>query len=245
MGTELHIVGRRQIEHQLLLQRILQGQTCMTCSLDHNQLPPTRPSQANAGNLQSTASPAGDVHSQALISTPASGPISEVFEVIPVNQSAVRALRGNERKLRLSVCPCSCHSTMQYSTTKMFGSLVIGASGRIFSNPVCDSSSCRDQSHFFINIAYHFPCWLVAKAIIFQCVRLPYGHPSFGLRVRNLLPEHSPVMHAIERGEPMVLRSMLERRVSSPDGMEEMGWTLLTVRAFAPISNERPTNLGC
>ncbi len=78
-------------------------------------------------------------------------------------------------------------------------------------------------------MAYYFPCWLVAKAIILQCVRLPYGHPSFGLRVRNLIPEHSPVMSAIGSGQPRVLQSVLERRISSPDDMEEMGWTLLTV----------------
>lgn len=253
MGTELHIMGQRlaqnelatssrQDEHQLLLQRILQGQTYMTCSLDHNKLPPTRPSQVNASNAQSTASTVGDARSQALISTPASSPISnetqssvfsEVSEVVPLNQSAVRALRDNERKLRLSVCPCTCHSTMQYSTStitsKAFGSLIIGVSGRIFSNPVCNSPKCRDHSQFSITVAYYFPCWLVAKAIIFQCVRLPCGNPSFGLKVRNLLPEHSPVMGTIERGQPLVLRSILEDRKSSPDDMEEMGWTLLTV----------------
>lgn len=253
VGTELHIMGHqlaqnelanssRQNEHLLLLQRILQGQTYVTCSLDHNQSPPTGPSQANAGNVQSTASTTGDVDSQALISTPASGPISvetqssifsEGSEVVPLNQSAVRALRDSERTLPLRVCPCSCHSIMQYSTStitsKAFGSLIIGVSGRIFSNPVCDSPNCRDHSHFSITVAYYFPCWLVAKAIIFQCVRLPYGHPSFGLKVRNLLPEHSPVMGAISRGQPLILRSMLEDRISSPDDMEEMGWTLLTV----------------
>ncbi len=150
----------RQNEHLLLLQRILQGQTYMTYRLDQNQLLSTRPSQANASNVQSTASTGGDVHLQALISTSTSGPISvetqssvisEGTEVVPLNQSAARALRGNGRKLRLSVCPCNCHSTMQYSTStitsKMFGSLVIGVSGRIFSNPGCDSHNCRDHSH--------------------------------------------------------------------------------------------------
>lgn len=250
MSNELRTVGHRldqnelatssrQNDHQLLLERILQGQTYMTYRLDQNQLPSIGPTQANAGNFQSTASTASDVHSQASISTPTSctvpverqSPVfSEGSKVVPLNQSAVRALRGNEQKLRLSVCPCSCHNTMQSSkSTITLGSLIIGVSGRIFSNPVCDSLNCRDHSHFSITIAYYFPCWLFAKAIIFQCVRLPYGHPSFGLRVRNLLPEHSPVMHAIERGQPLVLRSMLERRISSPDDMEEMGWTLLTV----------------
>lgn len=249
MSNELRTVGHRldqnelatssrQNDHQLLLERILQGQTYMTYRLDQNQLPSIGPTQANAGNFQSTASTTDDVHSQASISTPASctvpletqSPVlSKGSKVVPLNQSAVRALRGNEQKLRLSVCPCSCHNTMQSSkSTITLGSLVIGVSGRIFSNPVCDSPNCRDHSHFSITMAYYFPCWLFAKAIIFQCVRLPYGHPSFGLRVRSLLPEHSPVMHAIERGQPLVLRSMLERRISSPDYMEEMGWTLLT-----------------
>ena len=231
----------QQNELILLLQRMLQGQTYTTWSLDHNQLASNRPSE-HAGNVRKTASTVGDVHSQALIAIRASGPISVVTqssvlsegsEVAPLKQGAVRALERNQRKLRLSVCACSCHSTMQYSTSvitsKVFGSLIIGVAGRIFSNPECDSPNCRDHSHFSITVAYYFPCWLVAKAIIFQCVRLPYGHPSFGLRVRSLLPEHSPVMHAIARGQPLVLRSMLENRISSPDDMEEMGWTLLTV----------------
>lgn len=242
----------RQNEHLLLLQRILQGQTYMTHTLDHHHLPSSRQPQPNTGNIKSATSIAGDMHSQALISSPATGsyPVetqssvsSEGSQVVPLNQSAVRALRGNGRELRLSVCSCSCHSTMHYSTStitsKVFGSLIIGVSGRIFSNPVCDSPNCRDHSHFSITVAYYFPCWLVAKAIIFQCVRLPYGHPSFGLRVRNLLPEHSPVINAIARGQPLVLRSLLEHRVSSPDDMEEMAWTLLTVRAFASINCRR------
>ena len=229
----------QQNELMLLLQRMLQGQTYTTRSL--NQLASNRPSE-HADNVRITASTAGDVRSQALIAIPASGPISVVTqssvpsegsEVAPLKQGAVRALRRNQRKLRLSVCACRCHSTMQYSTSvitsKVFGSLIIGVSGRIFSDPECDSPNCRDHSHFSITIAYYFPCWLVAKAIIFQCVRLPYGHPSFGVRVRSLLPEHSPVMHAIASGQPLVLRSMLENRISSPDDMEEMGWTLLTV----------------
>ena len=239
--AQIESTTSQQNELMLLLQRMLQGQTYTTWSLDHNQLAPNRPSP-NAGNVSTTASTEGDVHSQALIAIPASGPISvetqssvvsEGFEVAPLKQDTVRALRRNQRKLRLSVCACSCHRTMQYSTSvitsEVFGSLIIGVSGRIFSNPECDSPNCRDHSHFSITVAYYFPCWLVAKAIIFQCVRLPYGHPSFGLRVRNLLPEHSPVMHAIARGQPLVLRSMLENRISSPDDMEEMGWTLLTV----------------
>lgn len=265
MGTELHLMGHRldqnelatssqQNEHLLLLQRILQGQTYVTHTLGHHHLPSSRQPQPTTGNIPSVTSIAGDIHSHALIPSPAPGSIpvetrssvlSEGSEVVPLNQSAARALRGNGRELRLSVCSCSCHSTMHYSTStitsKVFGSLVIGVSGRIFSNPVCDSPNCRDHSHFSITVAYYFPCWLVAKAIIFQCVRLPYGHPSFGLRVRNLLPEHSPVISAIARGQPLVLRSMLEDRVSSPDDMEEMAWTLLTVRAFAPI-NDRRTN---
>ena len=245
----------RQNEHLLLLQRILQGQTYMTCTLDHHHLPPNTQPQANTSNIQSATNIADDVHSHALISSPATGAIpvetqssvsSEGSEVVPLNQNVIRAVSGNGRELRLSVCSCSCHSTIHYSTStitsKVFGSLIIGVSGRIFSNPVCDSPNCRDHSHFSITVAYYFPCWLVAKAIIFQCVRLPYGHPSFGLRVRNLLPEHSPVISAIARGQALVLRSILEHRLSSPDDMEEMAWTLLTVRASASIS-DRGTNL--
>lgn len=263
MGTELHIMGHRLAQNELttssrqneillLLQHILQGQTYITHTLDHHHLPSSRQPRSNTGNIQSATSIAGDMHSHALTSYPATGSIpverqssmsSKGSEVIPLNQSAVRALRGKRRELRLSVCSCSCHNTMHYSTStitsKVFGSLVIGVSGRIFSNPVCDSPNCRDHSHFSITVAYYFPCWLVAKAIIFQCVRLPYGHPSFGLRVRNLLPEHSPAMSAIARGQPLVLQSLLEHRVSSPDDMEEMAWTLLTVRAFASISDSR------
>ena len=259
MNTELHIMGHqlaqndlaassRQNEHLLLLQHILQGQTYTTRTLDHHHLPSSRQPQPNTGNIQSATSIAGDIHSHALTSSPTTGSVpvethssvlSEGSEVVPLNQSAVRAMRRKRRELRLSVCSCSCHSTMHYSTStitsKVFGNLVIGVSGRILSNPMCDSPNCRDHSHFSITVAYYFPCWLVAKAIIFQCVRLPYGHPSFGLRVRNLLPEHSPVISAIARGQPLVLRSMLEHRVSSPDDMEEMAWTLLTVRAFASM----------
>ena len=253
LGTDLQFMGHRLAQNELaassrhdeqllLLQRIFQGQIYMNCRLDPNQRPPTRPAQANEGNVQSTVSTARNVHSQASLSTPAPGPVSvetqsslfsEGSEVVSLNQSAVRALRGDERHLRLSVCPCSCHSAIQYSTTtiksKVFGSLTIGVSGRIFSNPVCDSPSCRDRSQFSMTVAYYFPCWLLAKAVIFQCVRLPYGNPSFGLRVRNLLPEHSPVLSTIEKGQPLLLRSLLERRISSPDDMEEMGWTPLTV----------------
>ena len=239
--AQIESTARQQNEYMLLMQRMLQGQTYTTWGLDQYQLAPNRPS-LNAGNVPTTVSTAGDVHSQALIAIPASGPISvetqstvlsEGSEVAPQTQSVVRAVRQNQRKVRLSVCACRCHSIMQYSTSvitsKVFGSLIIGLSGRIFSDPECDSPNCRDHSHFSITVAYYFPCWLVARAIIFQCVRLPYGHPSFGLRVRSLLPEHSPVMNAIARGEPLVLRSMLENRISSPDDMEEMGWTLLTV----------------
>ena len=242
----------RQDEHLLLLQHILQGQTYITHTLNHHHLPSSRQPQPNTGNIQSATSTAGDIHSHALVSSAATGSVpvetqssvsSEGSEVVPLNQSAIRALRANGREPRLSVCSCSCHSTMHYSTStitsKLFGSLVIGVSGRIFSNPVCDSPNCRDHSHFSITVAYYFPCWLVAKVIIFQCVRLPYGHPSFGLRVRNLLPEHSPVISAIARGQPLDLRYMLEHRISSPDDMEEMAWTLLTVRAFASINDAR------
>ena len=232
----------RHNELMVLLQRTLDGQTHVTCNIDHNHLVPNGQTQAYTGNVQSIVRTVGDSNSHAFFLPPASGLSSagaqssvaaERSQLVPLNQSAVRALRGYGRKPRLAPCPCSCHTTLRYSTcpirSKVFGNLVIGVSGRVFIDSACDTSHCLDHPHFSMTVAYYFPSWLLAKAIIFQCVRSPYGQPSFGLQVRNLLPEHSQAMRAIERGQPLVLPSMLEDRVSTPNDMEEMGWTLLTV----------------
>ena len=232
MSAKLHIMGQRLAQEDLttssrhnellsLLQHILEGRTYMTCNLDHKGLLPNRSTEAHTDETPSFTRVNGDI------------PCPTGSEIVPLNQSAVQALNRNSRKPRLSICPCRCHINMRCSTSaitsKFFGSLVIGIVGRIFGDQACDSPNCRNHPHFSITVAYYFPSWLIAKAIIFQCVRQPYGQPAFGLRVRNLLPEHSPAMRATEGGDPLALRSILEDRISTPNDMEEMAWTLLTI----------------
>ena len=254
VGNEVHVMGHRLAQHELasssrgsehllLLQQIRQGETHLVCRLERNHLP---------ANRETLASTTANVDPQAPSTSPVSG-ISPAerqsflfasgSQIIPLNHNAVRTLEKSGARTRLGVCPCRCHRTLRYSicpiTSKLFGSLIIGVSGRMLSNSACDSLQCRNHPHYSITVAYYFPSWLVAKFIIFHCVRSPYGQPSLGLQVRNLLPEYSQAMGAIFKGQPLLLQSMLEDRSATPNDMEEMGWTLLTVRDFAFIDGSR------
>jgi len=130
-------------------------------------------------------------------------------------------------------CKCVCHQLRVFCSpqvlTKSFGRVIVGVSGHVFSEPTCNESTCHDKSRYSMIITYFFPSWWIAKAIILTCVRNPYGNPTMGLYVRNLLPEHSPMIRAITSGSVTNLQSIFQNHISTPNDMEEMGWTGLTV----------------
>lgn len=131
-------------------------------------------------------------------------------------------------------CKCKCHDLRVSATPRIFtrtlGRLVIGISGQIISDSVCDLATCDDQSRYALTLTYYFPSWFVARAIILRCVQKPYGSPQFSLQTRDLLPEHSPLINAITEGKIENLRTLFSNRDCSPNAMEPMGWTGLTVR---------------
>lgn len=135
-------------------------------------------------------------------------------------------------------CNCGCHrlayrsSSLMYITT--FGQIVIGAPEDAPCEATCNEYTCRVRSRVVLTATYYLPSWLISKAIILAWVRTPYGNPSFGLRVRNLIPEHSPLISAITEGRIHDIQAIFEQRVFSPDDMEQMGWTTLTVRLRSP-----------
>ena len=129
-------------------------------------------------------------------------------------------------------CKCRCHH-LKYRTVplifpKAFGNLVIGATGHCPYQPTCKGLACRGFPRPHLSVGYYFPTWLLSQIILFAYTRRPYGNPSFGLHMRNILPEHSPILAAITEGRVADIKSIFESRMASPDDMEPMAWTTLT-----------------
>ena len=146
--------------------------------------------------------------------------------------SVPNSLETRQRARNL-MCKCRCHRLKYRSVplifTKAFGQSVIGATGHYPYEPTCEGLACRGSPRPRLSVCYYFPSWLLSRIILFASTRIPYGDPSFGLRIRNILPEHSPILGAIKEGLIADIRSIFESRMSSSDDMEPMVWTTLTV----------------
>lgn len=233
-----------QSQHEViaLLQRTLQGQTHTTYYVESFPLLPenrNEPGGTQAHSAQdknalqtSTLVPrshlsAADMRNSALHSPKP--------QMMSFNANPPRLLEESGQSIRVfrRSCSCSCHKLRYCSSPLVFvktlGRLVVGVSGYIFNEPICSDATCQDQARYSLTVTYYFPSWLIAKAIILRCTRSPYGEPSIGVHVRSLLPEHSPTIRAITEGQIETLKSLFQERISTPNAMEEMSWTTLTV----------------
>ena len=131
------------------------------------------------------------------------------------------------------MCECRYHGLKCRSVplifTKAFGQLVFGAIGYCPYKPTCEGLACREPPRPSLSVGYYFPSWLLSQIILFAYPQMPYGNPSFGLRIRNPLPEHPPILGAIKYMRIADVQSIFENRMSSPDDMESMAWTTLMV----------------
>jgi hypothetical protein len=187
--------------------------------------------------------PGGTVIELAVEGTSSTVPLGSLANDIRSNTSEAIDLRHRIRSALLSTsyCRCQCHNLRVSATpcifTKTLGRLVIGISGQITSDPICNLATCDDKSRYTLTLTYYFPSWWMARAIILRCVQKPNGSPQFSLQTRELLPEHSPMINAITDGKIQNLRTIFSERVCSPNAMEPMGWTGLTVswKSYAQV----------
>lgn len=163
--------------------------------------------------------------SSALIQAPSNGNAGPTPSV-PNSQETRQVARN-------LMCECRCHGLKYRSVplifTEAFGQFVIGATGHCPYKPICEGLACRGLLSPRLSVGYYFPSWLLSHIILFAYTRMPYGNPSFGLRIRYLLPEHSPIFGAIKEGRIADIQSIFESQMSSLGDREPMVWTTLMV----------------
>jgi hypothetical protein len=251
--------NQSQRDTMLLLQKILQGQTYTISTLKLSNAPPDHEPKLNTAEppFSSNREPGTGtgissrqpvvVADQSLVKPPylqSSASLLEHSEHAKPESSRSRTFTTVEIRERVrtsilspSYCKCQCHNLRVSATpqifTKTLGRLVIGISGQLSSEPRCNLATCDDQSRYTLTVTYYFPSWWVARAIILRCVQKPCGSPSFSLQTRDILPEHSPLLNAITEGQIDNLRTIFSNRICSPNAMEPMGWTGLTVSGMS------------
>ena len=109
------------------------------------------------------------------------------------------------------------------------GRLSVGVTGVASHGSPCASPFCKKTSSWSWTVSYYFPSKLLARAIILKCVKKPMGDPSIGVHTRRTLPDHSSLLQAVERDDSDTLKTLFECRHNTPNDIEPMGFSALTV----------------
>ncbi|KAL9947876.1 hypothetical protein D7B24_007615 [Verticillium nonalfalfae] len=133
-----------------------------------------------------------------------------------------------------TTCPCNCHvRTAIRSPTwvrGVLGSLFLSYAGSpISGRPDCNYMPCQRSKSVGTAYTYHFPSWMVAKAVFFEMSKndlLGYS-ASWTLHIPKVLSDGDPIWRFINYGTvPQVIEILSKKQVSACD-MNRDGKSLL------------------
>ncbi|PNH45774.1 hypothetical protein VD0004_g2207 [Verticillium dahliae] len=133
-----------------------------------------------------------------------------------------------------TTCPCNCHvRTAIRSPTwvrGVLGSLFLSYAGSpISGRPDCNYMPCKRSKSVGTAYTYHFPSWMVAKAVFFEMSKndlLGYS-ASWTLHIPKVLSDGDPIWRFINYGTvPQVIDILAKKQVSACD-MNRDGKSLL------------------
>ena len=132
-------------------------------------------------------------------------------------------------------CICSCHTVHQLrspsSLTRLIGALFIDYSGTPRTFNRCSVRNCKARSTLTVQIIYAFPAWIVRDILVSIHVRSFNNGISASLKVRNVVPNGSPIFHYIIINDTGGLRRLFNTCLARPDDIQgtENGEDALTV----------------
>jgi hypothetical protein len=115
-------------------------------------------------------------------------------------------------------CTCSCHDWSAYRISPFlgdyWGAMYVGFTGGNLLGQKCNLRSCAKQSTPIVSIVYHFPHWLLMRALF---VSISAGlSPAASLKFPRIVPFDAEIFHFIREGNLRGINSLFSRRVASP-----------------------------
>ena len=137
---------------------------------------------------------------------------------------------------------CSCHCHRRSRPTKrtpkilerFIGTLFIGYLGIPYVNAPCDDSDCAQRSGSDIRLAYIFPAWVLARALILSLKLLPAYGPELNVRMPRIVSNSSRLFRCATDGDVDSMREILNQGLASPMDVDVLtGSTALMVSVFS------------
>ncbi|EEY23143.1 B-cell lymphoma 3-encoded protein [Verticillium alfalfae VaMs.102] len=139
-----------------------------------------------------------------------------------------------------TTCPCNCHvRTAIRSPTwvrGVLGSLFLSYAGSpISGRPDCNYMPCQRSKSVGTAYTYHFPSWMVAKAVFFEMSKndlLGYS-ASWTLHIPKVLSDGDPIWRFINYGTVPQVIEILSKKVSACDMTEMEVFSYITASMMA------------
>ena len=140
-------------------------------------------------------------------------------------------------------CMCSCHrhprpkKRTPNTLDRFIGVLFVGYFGLPKISERCNDEDCIQQSSATVLVAYFFPTWLLARAMILM-LRLSWVHgPELNLRIPRVVSNTSRIFYCASSGDIDGMKEILHRHLGSPMDIDVTnGYTALTVNIAPPIA---------
>jgi hypothetical protein len=164
---------------------------------------------------------------------------SEKYTQSPNQFEAIRVIAAPQRNCQ-GWCPCGCHAqqkrrAMQSGITeKLMGKLFVGYTGLPLFNKPCNFQSCKSRRTPTFNVEYWFPWWFVALNVNMQLRYLPRVGPQFQLTTSRRVPDISPSITCVLKGDMTGLQHLFSQGLASAgDISDSRGFSLMRVRTMS------------
>lgn len=176
---------------------------------------------------------------------------AEMQSVLNIRSSVDRTLTSSTVQIITSMtrwqcadsCMCSCHrrrrSNKRTPNTpdRFIGVLFVGYLGLPKLSEQCSDEACTQQSSATVLIAYFFPRWLLARAIILMLKLSSVHGPELNLRMPRVVSNASRVFECAGTGDVDGLKEIFHRGLGSPMDVDvTSGYTALTVNMPSPMA---------
>ncbi|KAI0599746.1 ankyrin repeat-containing domain protein [Biscogniauxia sp. FL1348] len=130
-------------------------------------------------------------------------------------------------------CACQCHMFSQMRSWRWLERFL----GRLFisySNSPCNNLSCRARSEWSIKLTYHFPTWVVFKAIYIDSSVESMNGLGAGLYIKipRVIPDTAWIWFHIECGNLTEVQRLISSRSTYPTDINDNGMSILAYSVY-------------